>query len=61
MQISLVLANNIIGIQISMIFWWCKNISLHHHILDVVLQVPHFHHPIYATAGWVTFRTFIDI
>jgi hypothetical protein len=49
MLISLALENNIIGIQISLIFWWCKNISLHHQILDVVLQVPHSHHPVYAT------------
>jgi hypothetical protein len=48
MLISLALENNITGIQISIIFWWCKNISLHHHILDVVLQVPHLHHSVNA-------------
>jgi hypothetical protein len=53
MLISLAFENNILGIQISIIFWWCKNISLHHHILDVVLQVPHLYHPVYATAPMV--------
>jgi hypothetical protein len=52
MLISLALENNIISIQISMIFWWRKNISLHHHILDAVLQVPHLHHPVYASANY---------
>jgi hypothetical protein len=36
-------------LYISTIFWWCKNISLHHHILDVVVQVLHLQHPVYAT------------
>jgi hypothetical protein len=50
MLISLAFENNIRGIQISMIFWWYKNISLHHHILDVAMQLPHLHHSVYATA-----------
>jgi len=38
--------------KISMIFWWCKNIPLHRHIL----KVPHLHHPVYATAHTGTMR-----
>jgi len=52
-------------LYISMVFWWCKNIPLHHHILDVVVHVLHLQHPVYATvfctSGELTFSLVAEI